>query len=176
MLSLCPIQRAGAPHWSAWVDTYLASFPIEEQRPLPSIERLLAGEPRFKALALLSRDTFIGLLTYWQFDTFVYIEHFAISPQHRSQGYGAQVLTHFVRSHTLPIVLEAEPPTESMAQRRVQFYTRNGFVLYAYDYFQAPYAPNREGIALRLMGTTPDDPTFSSHVAQTLHRQVYKIV
>ena len=174
MLSLRPIHSTDDPHWASWVDTYLASFPIEEQRPLPSIERLLADEPRFKALAILSRDTFIGLLTYWEFPAFVYIEHFAISPELRSLGHGAQALAHFVRSHTLPIVLEAEPPTEAMAQRRVQFYTRNGFVLYAYDYYQPPYAPDRAGIPLRLMGTIPDDPTFSAHVAHTLHREVYR--
>lgn len=175
MLSFHPIHQAGDTHWAAWVDTYLTSFPIEEQRPLSSIERLIVEEKRFKVIALLSHDAFIGLLTYWEFDSFVYIEHFAISPSYRSLGHGARVLTHFVRSHSLPIVLEAEPPTEATAIRRVQFYTRNGFVLYDYDYYQPPYAPDREGLSLCLMGTNPDNPAFSSHVAQTLHHEVYNI-
>ena len=173
MISFHTIHSAADRFWDAWVDTYLASFPIEEQRPVESIERLIAEEQRFKASVLCHEGRFIGLLTYWRFEDFIYIEHFAISPALRSSGYGTTALKAFIRQQTLPVVLEAEPPTEEMAIRRVRFYERNGFTLYHHDYYQPPYTPDRQGIPLRLMGTRAENPIFSALVARTLHREVY---
>lgn len=162
-------------YWPAWEETYLSSFPIEERRPLDSIARLMAEEHRFCAYALLHDGHFAGLLTCWTFDSFIYIEHFAIAPTLRSGGYGTMALRSFMNAQKLPIVLEAEPATDDLSARRIAFYERNGFVAYDYDYYQPPYAPDRQGIALRLMGTMPQKTACPDLMARTLHREVYGV-
>lgn len=173
MITFHGIRQTNDHLWDEFIDTYVASFPIEEQRPVESIERLIEREHRFCATSLCSEGRFVGLLTYWRFEEFIYIEHFAIAPSLRSLGHGTDALKAFISQQSLPVVLEAEPPTEEMALRRVRFYERNGFTLYHYDYYQPPYAPDRQGIPLRLMGMRPEDYTFSALVARTLHREVY---
>ena len=81
----------------------------------------------------------------------------------------------FIDTQSLPIILEAEPPTDNIAIRRIGFYERNGFMLYGYDYYQPPYAADRQGIALRLMGNIPEDEARPDKIARTLHREVYGV-
>lgn len=175
MISLYTISNTDYTDWEKWVDTYQASFPIEEQRPLESIIYLIEKEKRYRATAILHEGKCVGLLTSWCFDTFIYIEHFAIAPELRSSGYGSMALRHFVESQSLPVILEVEPPTDDIAIRRTGFYERNGFALYGYDYFQPPYTPGLQGVPLRLMGTVPEDAARPDRIARTLHREVYNI-
>ena len=174
-IALYTINDTDYEDWSKWADTYLDSFPIEEQRPLESIIRLIGKQKRYRANAILHDGQCIGLLTSWHFDTFVYIEHFAIAAGLRSSGYGGMALRYFMESQSLPVVLEAEPPADSISIRRVRFYERNGFTLYSYDYHQPPYAPDRQGIPLRLMGTVPEDAARPDRIARTLYREVYGV-
>ncbi len=162
--------------WLLFLDVYTTSFPIDEQRPTDSIARLLTDEPRFCAMALLDgKERFVGILTSWRFDTFVYIEHFALAATLRSQGYGSMALQTFIAAVSpCPIVLEVEPPADTLTRRRVSFYERCGLTLYDYNYTQPPYAPDRMAIPLRLMGSLPVG-TELREVAEKLHREVYGI-
>lgn len=176
MIKFSTIQSIEDRYWPLFTETYLTSFPIEEQRPIRSIERLITEEKRYNAAAVLDEnDTYIGLLTSWEFDAFTYIEHFAIKPGLRSSGYGTKALHAFMQTKASPIILEAEPPTDNMAKRRIRFYERNGFTLYDYDYYQPPYSSDRQGVALKLMGSIAENKDFSTSVAHTLHREVYNM-
>lgn len=176
MISLYTINNTDYNDWEKWIAIYQSSFPIEEQRPLDSIIHLIEKEQRYRAEAILHDGQCIGLLTSWCFDTFIYIEHFAIASTSRSSGYGSMALRTFIDAQSLPIILEAEPPTEEMAIRRIGFYERNGFVLYAYDYYQPPYMPDCQEIPLRLMGTiSEEEEARPDKIARTLHREVYNI-
>ncbi len=162
--------------WPLFLDVYTASFPIDEQRPTDDIARLLTDEPRFCAMALLDgKERFVGLLTSWNFDAFIYVEHFALAVALRSQGYGSMALQAFIaKVSPCPVVLEVEPPTDTLARRRVGFYERCGLALYDYDYIQPSYTPDRMALPLRLMGTLPAG-TDLHEVAEKLHREVYGI-
>lgn len=162
--------------WTLFLDTYTTSFPINEQRPTDDIIRLLTDEPRFSAMALLDeKEHFVGILTRWEFDTFIYIEHFALTATLRSQGYGSMALRTFITEVLpRPIILEVEPPTDTLTRRRVSFYERCGLTLYDYDYTQPPYTPDRMEIPLRLMGTLPTGTDFRE-IAEKLYREVYRI-
>ena len=116
----------------------------------------------------------LGLLTAWSFEEFIYIEHFAIAPTLRSQGYGTEALRTFIKEQRKPIILEAEPPTDDITRRRIRFYERSGLILYDFPYIQPAYTPKGNPVELRLMGTLNTSTTSLSLVSTTLHEVVYE--
>ena len=117
----------------------------------------------------------LGLLTTWHFEKFIYIEHFAIDPNLRSQGYGTEALNTFIQEHSKPIILEAEPLTDDITRRRIRFYERCGLTLYDFPYIQPAYTPESNPVELRLMGTLNTNDTPLTLVSKILHREVYGI-
>lgn len=175
MIHFHTLRGTDDPHWSSFVYTYTSSFPLDEQRPTDSIAQLLTSEERFTAMVLLDKNnSFVGILTTWTFDTFIYIEHFALHPTLRSQGNGSIALQTFIQHNTLPIILEVEPPTDALTQRRVGFYERCGLRLYDYPYIQPPYSPELSPVPLQLMGTLPDVYPLKK-IAAILHQEVYGV-
>ena len=221
MLHLHPIKNQASPYWDSLVRIYRESFPIDEQRPIESIARLLTEEPRYTMHAIID-DNYaaelqavvhwplavgsseddngaaelqansqkptansqrpianspkaLGLLTTWHFEDFIYIEHFAIDPTLRSQGYGSEALKAFIHEHGKPIVLEAEPPTDAFCIRRIRFYERIGLTLYDFPYMQPAYTEDSHPVELRLMGTLDTNTTPLTLVSDTLHREVYGV-
>ena len=204
MLHLHPIKNQASPYWDSLVRIYRESFPIDEQRPIKSIARLLTDEPRYTMHAIIDDNyaaelqavgqkpkansqaptansqrpianspKLLGLLTTWHFEEFIYIEHFAIDPTLRSQGYGSEALKAFIHEHGKPIVLEAEPPTDALSIRRIKFYERIGLTLYDFPYMQPAYTEDSHPVELRLMGTIDTEATPLTDVEQQLHREVY---
>ena len=176
MIHLHTIESQASPYWDSLALVYHDSFPIDEQRPIEDIARLIEHDQRFVAYALTdASDTFIGMLTTWHFSQFIYIEHFAIAPTLRSQGYGSKVLQTYLSTQHKPIILEAEPPTDAIARRRIQFYQRCGLTLYEYPYIQPAYTPERRPIQLHLMGTIDTKAIPLALISTTLHREVYGV-
>ncbi len=158
---------------------YKSAFPEEERRPVEKWLSLV-GTTRFSLLELRQPDaggtsSFIGLLTIWNFSSFVYVEHFAVSPELRGMGWGAVAIAVLKKRYgTLPIVLEVEPPESHTAKRRVRFYERQGFVLSIQPYLQPPYVPNGRWLPLCLMSTASAwvEQRFSA-VKSVIYEQVY---
>ena len=176
MLHLHQIKSQASPYWDSLVRVYHTSFPIDEQRPIEDIARLIEHDDRFLAYVLTNeKNLFIGLLTTWHFAEFTYIEHFAIAPTLRSQGYGSEALHTFIKEQSKPIILEAEPPTDALSIRRIGFYERLGLTLYDFPYTQPAYTPNSHPVELRLMGTIDTKVTPLTLVSATLHREVYGV-
>ena len=74
------------------------AFPLQERRNSDQ-QRKNTDENQLFHNALITDDVLlIGLLTYWDFDTFVYIEHFAIDNSLRDRGYGSQALEIFFQN------------------------------------------------------------------------------
>lgn len=175
MIALQPITNQASPYWDSLVSIYKQSFPIDEQRPVEDIARLISNDTRYTLYAIVEdKSTLLGLLTTWTFSEFAYIEHFALSPDLRSRGYGTQAIATFIELIHKPIILEVEPPVDPITLRRVHFYERNGLTLYDYPYIQPPYTPDCKPVELRLMGTIDNDTIFLSVVSQILHREVYR--
>ena len=139
------------------------------QRPIANSQRPIANSQGLKA----NSPKLLGLLTTWHFEEFIYIEHFAIDPTLRSQGYGSEALKAFIHEHGKPIVLEAEPPTDAFSIRRIRFYERIGLTLYDFPYMQPAYTEDSHPVELRLMGTLDTNATPLPLVSQILHREVY---
>lgn len=155
--------------------TYEASFPEEERREFSLVYKLIADEPAFTAYALLQNDVYIGFMTTWTFEDFVYIEHFAIEPTFRNGGIGAKVMQQFL-SKEQTVVLEVEVPKDDLSQRRVSFYVRLGFLLDSHTYFQPPYHKGGDRVEMRLMsiGNINMEQSFTE-VCNILYENVYGI-
>ena len=73
-----------------------------------------------------------GFLAVWEFESFIYIEHFAVDPALRNSGTGSAMLQELVKQYQKPICLEVELPEDELTRRRIGFYERNGFVFNEY--------------------------------------------
>ena len=150
-------------------DNYAAELQANSQQPKANSQAPSANSQR----PIANSPKLLGLLTTWHFEEFIYIEHFAIDPTLRSQGYGSEALKAFIHEHGKPIVLEAEPPTEALSIRRIKFYERIGLTLYDFPYMQPAYTEDSHPVELRLMGTLDTNATPLPLVSQILHREVY---
>ena len=65
-----------------------SAFPEDERRDDDEQRRYTLDEDKFHTLLVSLDDEPVGLLTYWQFNGYRYIEHFAVSPQKRCGGLG----------------------------------------------------------------------------------------
>lgn len=151
---------------------YIEAFPPEERRPWQSVITPGGNGPYLRAIKG-SDGTLLGMLFYWDFDDFVYIEHFAIAGNMRGKGSGSAILQEFIHAAGKPAVLEVEPPSESnpLAIRRIDFYRRNGLDIISTDYIQPPYEPGGPFVPLFLMAT--DTTLDAVSTAATLHSKVY---
>lgn len=131
--------------------TYVASFPASERRDFSLLRQLVANEPRFMVFALLKDDEYVGFITAWNFDWFVYTEHFAIDESARNGGVGGGGMKQFLSMFNLPVVLEVEAPADEMSKRRIGFYERIGFVLDTHEYYQPPYREGESWLEMCLM-------------------------
>lgn len=155
-----------------------AAFPPIERRPTLLWKELMTEQPLFRAMAIVEEDRFCGLLTYWNFDTFLYVEHFAIAEHLRNGGYGKKALETFLREHRQDnVVLEVELPEDELACRRIGFYRRNGFhLIEERDYLQPPYTAGFEPMPLKLM-TTQAGETRANYdlIVNKIHHYVYGV-
>lgn len=185
-------------HYAAVEELMLSAFPPEERREVMQQRQVAGVRPEFRCRVALREGTMAGFVTTWDFDTFLYVEHLAVCERLRGQGVGASILRQ-LQAEGRPIVLEVEPPTEypdgidieknnekandslavprSIAARRVAFYQRLGFCLWAGSaYLQPPYAPGKPAVPLLLMAWGGlDERRHFPAVERTLHSRVYGV-
>lgn len=152
------------------------AFPTQERRNSDQQRKNTDENPLFHNILITDNDTPIGLLTYWKFSSFVYIEHFAIDSHLRNKNYGSQTLKLFCQEINVPIVLEAEEPTDEIARRRIDFYQRQGFIIQDVPYLQPPYRPEDEWFPLKLVtyGSIKIEQDYHL-IKDTIYREVYNV-
>lgn len=93
-----PVREIADPLLDLVEKTYTSSFPEEERRDFSLVRKLLEEDSRFEMYALLRDGIYVGFITGWQFEGFVYAEHFAIDESARNGGIGAKAMTSFFSS------------------------------------------------------------------------------
>lgn len=156
--------------------TYVNAFPQGERRDFSVAKRLIKESPFFNVHAVFLNKDYAGFITFWQFEQFIFAEHFAIEPTLRNKGIGAFSMASLQRMVDLPILLEVERPEDELTSRRVAFYERIGFRLDDHDYQQPPYREGEPFIPMRLMvyGGLDVERCFSG-IKDTLYTTVYKL-
>ena len=100
------------------------SFPPEEYRELEHLREYTDRIGNFHNNIIFDDDLPIGFITYWDFDEFYYVEHFATNPALRNGGYGKRTLEHLCEFVKRPIVLEVERPVEEPGEFILQKYCK----------------------------------------------------
>ena len=160
MIKLQRISTADGFLYEYMEQLITAAFPPEEYRPLEELRLYTDSKPHFYNNIIFHHDTPVGFITYWDFGKFYYIEHFAVDPAQRNGGHGKNV----------------EMPEEEMAQRRINFYKRQGFALWEKPYLQPPYRPGDDYLPMLLMahGNLECERDFET-VKNSIYREVYNV-
>ncbi|MDR1973714.1 MAG: GNAT family N-acetyltransferase [Bacteroidales bacterium] len=148
--------------------TYIEAFPKAERRDFLFVK----DEPRFAVYVFYYEGQYVGFITAWTFDLFVFVEHFAIDKSFRGRGLGGLVMKLFMCQTPLPLVLEVELPKDEQSVRRIDFYKRLCFVVLPQEYSQPPYRNGDEWLPMHLMAY-PDVPF--EDVKRVIHRVVYGV-
>lgn len=159
---------------------YVSSFPVDERRESLMWFELMKENAGFHVIVALWSDDNkkqepVGLMCYWEFSAFLYVEHLAITTSCRRQHYGTTLIEH-VGLKGKPIVLEVEPDSDEWTHNRLLFYQSMGFVQPYYNYLQPPYGGGKQSVALWLLSNCPEWlHVHVDDVKQTLYIKVYQI-
>ena len=156
---------------------YIDSFPADERRNFDLVIKLLDESDKFSIDILKRDDTPIGFITYWIFQDFAYVEHFAIDQSNRGGGAGSNAIKLLLDKIDLPVVLEVEKPETEDAVRRIRFYEKHNFkIWHDVEYIQPAYSPELNSIELKLMTAGELDLVIEAErVISTLHSHVYNV-
>jgi GNAT superfamily N-acetyltransferase len=182
-LSFQPVTDPTAPAYLFAERTLQTLFPREEYRDLPVWRDYVSHRSEFHLLVAYDEARPVGLLSYWDFGTFRYVEHFGVAPEWQGRGYGSQLLQRFIQCFVqgfnqgaaLPVVLEGELPTSTQARRRIAFYERQGFRLWPHVYAQPPYRRGDAPVPMSLMGYGWEDESQFEKVRDTIYQAVYGV-
>ncbi len=175
MISLLKIENVYDANFEEVYDLYNSAFPSYLRRTWAGLETLFNKKPAFHCVSVKSKKDFVGLINYWTFDKFIYIEHFAIHPDFRNKGIGTKVLKEFLATLELPVVIETETPRSQIASQRIHFYERLGFYMTTNFYMQPPYEGSQVMMSMLIMSN--DYHFTNKHFTQiknTLYKEVYK--
>lgn len=134
-------------YYTTFRTLYENSFPIYEQRTIEQ-EELAFNSENYSLDIYEHENKFIGFISYWEFETYIYIEHFAINDTLRGEGYGSRVLNSFIEEMTKQIILEIDPVTDEKTAARLRFYQKCGFYENQHRHTHPPY---RDGYTPHLL-------------------------
>ena len=146
MINLKPVTDE---KFSSVYKSLIDAFPYEERRD-EADEKACFLKKEFNFSEIIDAGESVGLVVFWLFDEFLFIEHIAINKEIRSKGYGSKTIDLIKAKYNLPIILEAEAPETEMQKKRIKFYENLGFKVNSYDYTQPSYH-NAESVPLQIL-------------------------
>ena len=146
MINLRPVAEE---KFSSVYKRLIDAFPYEERRD-EADEKACFFKKEFNFSEIIDAGESVGLVVFWLFDEFLFIEHIAINKEIRSKGYGSKTIDLIKAKYNLPIILEAEAPETEMQKKRIKFYENLGFKVNSYDYTQPSYH-NAESVPLLVL-------------------------
>lgn len=135
------INNTSDPLYAPFIALYAQSFPIFEQRTASQQEKAFAS-PSYHLSAYHEADTLVGFISYWEFETYIYIEHLAVNQATRGKGYGSKLMKELIASTSKIILLEIDPIVDDISASRLRFYQHLGFYSNSHTHTHPPY---REG-------------------------------
>lgn len=136
------------------IKIYEESFPKFEQRTLKDQIEVLNNK-QYHCCVALESNSLIGILFYWKYENYNYIEHFAILSNLRGQKYGSEILKEFCKNNKNTL-LEIDPPIDDISIKRLNFYSNLGFKLQKFEHIHPPYRKNYKGHKLKIMNFNKD--------------------
>ena len=153
------------------------SFPVDEHRPYEE-QKVLLENPEYQIYIFNEEktDKVCGFLAIWEFDSILFIEHFAVAPEYRNGGMGSKMLKELKKLTDKRLCLEVELPQDDLTRRRIRFYERNGFFLNEYPYVQPALSKGQGEVPLSIMTTesSVNEEEFQ-HIKELLYDKVYHV-
>ena len=146
MIDLRPVTKE---NFSSVYKRLIDAFPYEERRDEADEQKCFL-KSQFNFCEITDDGESVGLIVFWGFERFLFIEHIAINKEIRSKGYGSKTIDLIKSKFNLPIILEAEAPETEVQQKRIKFYENLGFKVNSYDYTQPSYH-NGESVPLLVL-------------------------
>jgi len=158
----------------AW-EIYESSFPLDERRTL-ELQKELIKNMQYNFYIVTKDRVLVAIITDWNFEDFLFVEHLAVKEDLRGKGIGTESLKEYLSKNKQKIVLEVERPENEIATNRIKFYEKIGFKLNDFDYIQPPYGKDKNSVPMFLM-TYPEKITESefSKIREKLHIIVYEL-
>lgn len=152
---------------------YETSFPEDERKEWGQITELL-NDTQFSLNEIYDQQKFLGFISIWNLNEFIFIEHFAIRASEQGKGYGTQTMEHVLSMNSKPIVLEVEEPLTETAHKRIAFYEQLNFTVNSGSYFQPAYSIGKSSIKMLLMSYPMKIETADfERIKARIHDQVY---
>lgn len=153
-------------------EIYQYSFPRYEQRTFEHQQTAFRSD-RYHMDCYVEEGRVVGFIGYWVFDTYSYIEHYAMAKENRGSGYGSRILKEFLDKTDNIVVLEIDPIIDEVSQRRLRFYQHLGFVDNPFEHQCPTYQPDAvEGYLLILTYPEAVDCEFYDRFYHDLHTVV----
>lgn len=146
MINLKPVTEE---NFSEVYKRLIDAFPYEERRD-EADEKKCFLKSQFNFCEITYENKSVGLIVFWVFNGFLFVEHIAINKEIRSKGYGSKTFELLKSQYKLPIILEAESPETEMQKKRIKFYENLGFKVNSYSYTQPSYH-NGESVPLLIL-------------------------
>ena len=153
--------------WKSVWELYEGSFPLAEKRKKEDHLRAYADK-RFFPLSAWEGKELIGLIFFWEWDSYRYLEYLAVNPRLRGQSFGSQML-RYLRDSEHTIILEIDPLINELSVRRLQFYERAGYTLTPYRFMHLPYRLEAEPQELLIL-------SYPNRITQEQHNDFVQFV
>ncbi len=148
------------------------SFPTDEYRKIEEQRKNVRSNEHFHMNIIYSATTPIGMISFWKFESFTYVEHFAILPSLRNCGYGAAAIKKLIEEER-KIILEVEKPTDETSKRRIAFYNRCGLTLCEKEYIQPAYRNDSNEVPMYLMSCGVKLDENFEYIKKSIYCTVY---
>lgn len=108
----------------------------------------------YQVLTLKDNDQIVGIMSFYQYDDFRFIDYFAIDGSLKGKGMGSKMLQYFINLDDKMVILEVEHPEDEQSKRRIAFYQRNGLYLNdRFEYFVPPVRNLKHRLYFHLMSS-----------------------
>jgi len=138
--------------YEAFYTIYKTSFPLHEQRNEEQ-QQAAFQHAEYHLECVIEENRLLAFIAYWEFDSYLYIEHFAVNPACRGQNIGSESLKALAAKTDKVILLEIDPLIDEVSRKRFHFYERLDFKANPYKHYYPPYSleyPPHELIVLSL--------------------------
>lgn len=166
--------------YPAFLKLYNESFPVDERRlyedekHLDNYIKMKGG--KFNAFAAKDGDLFLAFLSYWTFEGYTYIEHFAVNPAQRGKNIGRLMLNHLFKEVSPNVLVEVHHGDTEEDKKRIEFYEKNEFrVRKEFNYTQPSYGGKGQQAVPMLLMTHGDVNLHNIDSIKDMLREVYNV-
>lgn len=167
------IKTTEDPLFASLWEIYENSFPYAERRT-PAHQRTALRSADYHMNAYAEDGAVAGLIGYWEFPDYLYVEHLAVNPELRGSGHGSRIMRELIGSTDKTIILEIEPVEDEATARRLRFYEKLGFRTNPYRHPQHRYHEDDPDDLLLTILSYPDP--ISAQTYERFNRDLQDVV